>query len=251
MSFIKSLFKGFLILVFLPFYWLYAIIWFILFRGKLNGYPRVKKDATAKHIILAVISIFTFSVFASELSDTSTQEANKDIVLRDTYMESVESLEDETELAQEDIYSSLIDDTAKQATAETAGYKSSINYNTDYELLPEETSDYETSASISPYYRPPVDEDSDSITPASPVGSQSATNNSSGEEYNFNKYYNPEQQNTTMSWILNTYTQKIHKTGIESCEYVNKIAPENYSTSNESLDTLKAQGYDPCGHCFK
>lgn len=41
---------------------------------------------------------------------------------------------------------------------------------------------------------------------------------------------------------------KIH---YPSCHSVAKIAPQNYSTSNQSIDELKAQGYVPCKNCFK
>ena len=69
-----------------------------------------------------------------------------------------------------------------------------------------------------------------------------------GEDSNFNTYNNTEQQNTNMSWVLNTSTLKIH---YPSCRSVPKIAPQNYSTSNDSLDALKNQGYSTCGICFK
>lgn len=69
-----------------------------------------------------------------------------------------------------------------------------------------------------------------------------------GGDSNFNTYNNTEQQNTNMSWVLNTSTLKIH---YPSCRSVPKIAPQNYSTSNDSLDALKNQGYSTCGICFK
>ena len=79
MSFLKTFFKGLLITLFIPFYWIYSIIWFLFFRGQLKDYPRVKKDATAKHLILAAISIFTFVVFANETTTTPAIETNKNI----------------------------------------------------------------------------------------------------------------------------------------------------------------------------
>lgn len=69
-----------------------------------------------------------------------------------------------------------------------------------------------------------------------------------GIENNFNTYNNVDQQNTTDSYVLNTDSKKIH---YPNCEYVKKIAPQNYSTSNLSVNELKGQGYTTCGICFK
>lgn len=78
--------------------------------------------------------------------------------------------------------------------------------------------------------------------------SSSSDGNSSGNGSNFNTYNNPEQQNTEAAYVLNTNTMKIHH---PTCKSVKKIAPQNYSTSNSSLDELKSQGYTTCGNCFK
>lgn len=72
-------------------------------------------------------------------------------------------------------------------------------------------------------------------------------NSGRGNTNNFNTYNNPEQQNTTDSWVLNTKSRRIH---YPSCKDVKKISPENYSTSNLTLDDLKKRGYTACGHCF-
>lgn len=61
----------------------------------------------------------------------------------------------------------------------------------------------------------------------------------------FNTYNNSEQQNTTQ-YVLNTSTMKIHNS---SCSYVKKIAPENYSTTN-NLESALAQGYEKCKKCW-
>ena len=74
------------------------------------------------------------------------------------------------------------------------------------------------------------------------------TDSSNGDENNFNTYDNTEQQNTEAAYVLNTSSKKIHH---PSCRSVPKIAPENYSTSNLSVDELINQGYSTCGICFK
>lgn len=77
--------------------------------------------------------------------------------------------------------------------------------------------------------------------------SQSSSNSSgSGDGSNFNTYDNAQQQNTSSSYVLNTSTMKFHR---PSCSSVKKIAPQNYSTSNNSREELISQGYSPCGKC--
>lgn len=49
------------------------------------------------------------------------------------------------------------------------------------------------------------------------------------------------------SYILNTSTMKIHYPG---CFSAKRIAPKNYATSSESLESLESQGYTTCGNCF-
>ena len=117
----------------------------------------------------------------------------------------------------EDVYVSLIDTTPESST-ESVDSKSYISEESSVVDAPAQNSDSQ------------------------------ATTNTSNEGSNFDMYNTPEQQNTTMSWVLNTNSKKIH---YPSCKSVAKIAPHNYSTSNETLDTLRSQGYDTCGNCFK
>lgn len=65
---------------------------------------------------------------------------------------------------------------------------------------------------------------------------------------NFNTYDNADQQQTAQQYVLNTKTHKVH---YPSCRDVKKIAPQNYATSDQSIDSLIAQGYSRCGHCMK
>ena len=68
----------------------------------------------------------------------------------------------------------------------------------------------------------------------------------SGNANNFNLYDNPENQNTSARWILNTSTMKIH---YPSCSEVRRIAPHNKAESNLSESQLLSQGYTTCGRC--
>ena len=87
------------------------------------------------------------------------------------------------------------------------------------------------------------------VAPVSETASvEQATSSGNNNGSNFNTYDNPEQQNTEAVYVLNTSTKKIH---YPSCKSVKKIAPQNYSTSNLSVEELKNQGYTTCGNCFK
>lgn len=77
---------------------------------------------------------------------------------------------------------------------------------------------------------------------AAPDGNNSSSHN------NFNTYNNPEQQQTSATYVLNKNTKKIHH---PNCSSVAKIAPKNYSTSDQSLEVLMSKGYTPCKICFK
>lgn len=76
--------------------------------------------------------------------------------------------------------------------------------------------------------------------------SSSSGSSGSGDGGNFNTYDNAQQQDTSASYVLNTSTMKFHR---PSCSSVKKIAPQNYSTSNNSREELISQGYSPCGKC--
>ena len=101
----------------------------------------------------------------------------------------------------------------------------------------------------------PTPEITETVVPETPVqtldtasaNSTTNTNSAQGDGSNFDTYNNAEQQNTTETWVLNTSSKKIHH---PSCKSVKKIAPQNYSTSSESLDVLLSKGYDTCGNCF-
>lgn len=79
-----------------------------------------------------------------------------------------------------------------------------------------------------------------------PTSDPSSTPAQGSIEYGFNKYYDEAQQQTDDAWVLNMNTMKIH---YPTCSHVKKIAPKNYSTSNEDKDTPISQGYSMCGVC--
>lgn len=69
---------------------------------------------------------------------------------------------------------------------------------------------------------------------------------STGRGSNFNTYDNPEQQQTSSAYVLNTNSKVFH---LPSCRVVPRISPENYSTSNGSRTDIIGLGYSACGIC--
>ena len=67
-----------------------------------------------------------------------------------------------------------------------------------------------------------------------------------GNADNFYTYDNPEQQQTSQKYVLNTSTMKFH---IPSCSDVARIAPANYAASSLTREQIVNNGYSPCGHC--
>lgn len=53
--------------------------------------------------------------------------------------------------------------------------------------------------------------------------------------------------NNVFAYVLNTSTQKIH---YPHCKSVAKIKPENYATTDKSLEDLLNEGYTKCGNCW-
>ena len=100
------------------------------------------------------------------------------------------------------------------------------------------------SPTIEPTTEPTMDNTGDNVNSEN---NENSENSGNGDGSNFNTYDNTEQQNTEDTWVLNTSSKKIH---YPSCKSVPKIAPQNYKTSSESLDDLKAKGYTTCGNCF-
>ena len=94
------------------------------------------------------------------------------------------------------------------------------------------------------------DDDIKAINSTEPSTQDSADSNSGAvtrDGSNFDTYDIPSQQNTSDTYVLNTKSKKIHH---PSCNDVKKISPENYATTNSSVEVLISQGYDTCGHCF-
>ena len=80
---------------------------------------------------------------------------------------------------------------------------------------------------------------------ATGVNDHSGSGSSGGGGSNFDTYDNPEQQQTSASYVLNTNSKKFH---LPNCSSVAKIAPQNYATANNRADIM-AQGYQPCKKC--
>ena len=82
------------------------------------------------------------------------------------------------------------------------------------------------------------------IRPMISASSSPAASNPAPEVVNSS---NIKEDNSTVTYILNTSSHKIHK---PTCKMADNIASDNYDTSNLSLEELKEQGYTTCGNCF-
>lgn len=67
-----------------------------------------------------------------------------------------------------------------------------------------------------------------------------------GNGNNFDTYDNPDQQQTSANYVLNTSSMKFH---YPTCSSVKKIAPQNYADFTGTRDEAIAAGYSPCGKC--
>lgn len=109
--------------------------------------------------------------------------------------------------------------------------------NSEQQITPE--SSKESSEEIA--YIPESTSQDNIVEPATKPAGTSVNNN-------FNTYDNEAQQQGDDLYVLNTSSMKIHH---KTCDSVRKIAPQNYSTSNSSVNELTEQGYSLCGICFK
>ena len=79
--------------------------------------------------------------------------------------------------------------------------------------------------------------------------SQSGSNNttsSSKPTTSVDENTNVNENTGSTKYVLNTNTKKFH---YPSCGSAGRIAAKNYAESNESRESLIAQGYSPCGNC--
>ena len=79
--------------------------------------------------------------------------------------------------------------------------------------------------------------------------SQSGSNNttsSSKPTTSVEENTNVNENTGSTKYVLNTNTKKFH---YPSCGSAGRIAAKNYAESNESRESLIAQGYSPCGNC--
>jgi TM2 domain-containing membrane protein YozV len=197
-----------------------------------------KRKSNKKWIIAGVGALCVIGLLAGNGDDNKndTEIELASVIETESYeiAESTEvfSTDEETETETESIEESIIEPT----TVETEiSNESAAKVQT--ETSSESTVKTQTSSVAQPDTAPAATEQTSSDTVINPSG-----------ESNFNTYNNTEQQNTTSQYVLNTSSHKIH---LPNCSSVSKIAPENYSTSDLSIEDLESQGYSRCGNCLK
>lgn len=55
------------------------------------------------------------------------------------------------------------------------------------------------------------------------------------------------ESSAEITYVLNTSSRKIHHA---NCNSVAKIKPENYATTDKSVEELLEEGYTKCGNCW-
>lgn len=83
-------------------------------------------------------------------------------------------------------------------------------------------------------------------SPSNASSSRETASENGGNADNFNAHDNPDQQQTSAKYVLNTSSMKFH---YPSCKDVKKIAEKNYSTFDGTREEAVVDGYSPCGHC--
>ena len=84
--------------------------------------------------------------------------------------------------------------------------------------------------------------DGSSSSTSGPNNTTSSSKPTASVEQDTNKNENA----ASTKYVLNTSTKKFH---YPTCGSAGRIATKNYAESNESRDSLIAQGYSPCGNC--
>lgn len=119
---------------------------------------------------------------------------------------------------------------------------------------PTATATLSPSSDPEPTAAPPAVPTPDPAPSVKPAGGQSTNGGGgvgtgaagSGDANNFNTYDNPDQQQTSATYVLNTNRMKFH---YPNCSSVKKIAPDNYAEYTGTRDEVIAKGYSPCGKC--
>lgn len=78
------------------------------------------------------------------------------------------------------------------------------------------------------------------------TGKSHLTGEEPKEDDNTEPEPNPEEGGDTLTYILNTKTQKFHK---ESCTHAKSIKEANRAVYTGTREDLLLEGYDPCGTC--
>ena len=90
----------------------------------------------------------------------------------------------------------------------------------------------------------------ETMTPSPPTSATETATTAPQQTENTVEATNAAESSTTpmgsITYVLNVGTKKFH---LPTCSSATEIKAENRKESNESRDTLIAQGYAPCGRC--
>lgn len=213
-----------------------------------------KKIVTKRNVIIAGAAVVVLAALGSTGNDSSeTSEVATVAEASSIFDTEIESTVSESSLGTQvetEIQTELVIETVENPTSEIEIESETVQpqENEQTEILTVTESKHETTSTKT------ADQDTSiSVIEQTPAPEQTpvtelAPDANNGNADNFNTYDNPEQQNTTAQYVLNTSTMKIH---IPTCSAVKKIKLENYAESDLSIAELEAQKYERCGICLK
>lgn len=237
---------GILILISLlfGFGWIAGIVWLLFFRKKSTDTPRKKQIKTITICSLSVLS-FIFMIYSFVFQPKLTSGEGPSYMAEQDF--------NQNDMNQNlPVYNAIDNNISADPIVPSA----ENNYipdapvtnitNTEPVSLPDMTEPAPVdNNSFDQFDEPEIDYtiiyDDDTENTYNNFDTYDNTNN------NFDTYDNTEQQHTADSYVLNTSSHKIH---YPSCSAVRKIAPNNYATSNKTVNELVAEGYSTCGICF-
>ncbi len=217
-----------------------AVCFILVYSEVFGGFSPKEKDVT---LPVDIAEAHIDDKILPEKTDNIQAAGYQEDVLSDTHTDKIIVPVQDKDMRED--WASKEQDTAKLSVNEDAGQSEIPDENTvdmmqsDSEQQMTSGSPKELSGEIT-YIPEPSPQDNTVGLAAKPADISS--NN------NFNTYDNKAQQQTDDLYVLNTSSMKIHH---KTCNSVRKIAPQNHSTSNASVEELLEQGYSRCGICFK
>ncbi len=227
----------------------FLLVCFILIYPTVFGSFSPKEKDAASPIDIAETHIDD-NITVPEKSDDMPATSYQEEIVSDTHTDKVIELPQDNDVSEDrtsegqDIAKSSVSEAIEEHTIPDENTVNAMPSSSEQQIIPEPPEESSADEGVEEHAIPDEPEPSSQDNTAEPAVNPTGTSRNN----NFNTYDNAAQQQTDDSYVLNTSSMKIHH---KTCDSVKKIAPQNYSTSNASVDELIGQGYSRCGICFK